>query len=262
MVLHLWKTHKFRKRLAWCGFEMLTCSIACLLAVAGAASAQLTLDGIRCGQLVCQLEEYCSPDTNRCAPCSVACNKTSHNYDAGLCIKECQGYLLDLRYMRRSEETHPPGDLSGVQRQAQTALIISAVALAILVLVLIIVCRGKFSWRYIKQKFQPAKNRVKQYPNDLTHHNPHAEMPKPKHELKLEIRNPDPAKRPQQPLNVRDLETRTSQTEKSQGATTPKTISTALSNRHPAEDTTLDFSYDNMGMNVTPPEQPATSHKF
>ncbi|KAF9417682.1 hypothetical protein HW555_005263 [Spodoptera exigua] len=214
--------------------------LACLLAVAGAASAQLTLDGIRCGQLVCQLEEYCSPDTNRCAPCSVACNKTSHNYDAGLCIKECQG----------------------VQRQAQTALIISAVALAILVLVLIIVCRGKFSWRYIKQKFQPAKNRVKQYPNDLTHHNPHAEMPKPKHELKLEIRNPDPAKRPQQPLNVRDLETRTSITEKSQGATTPKTISTALSNRHPAEDTTLDFSYDNMGMNVTPPEQPATSHKF
>lgn len=45
----------------------------------------------------------------------------------------------------------------GVQRQAQTALIISGVALAVLVLVLIIVCRGKFSWRYIKQKFQPAK---------------------------------------------------------------------------------------------------------
>lgn len=48
-------------------------------------------------------------------------------------------------------------DFEGVQRQAQTALIISAVALAILVLVLIIVCRGKFSWRYLKQKFQPAK---------------------------------------------------------------------------------------------------------
>lgn len=87
-------------------------------------------------------------------------------------------------------------------------------------------------------------------------------MPKPKHELKLEIRNPEPAKRPQQPLNARDLETRTSKTDNSQGATTPKTISTAISNRHPAEDTTLDFSYDNMGMNVTPPEQPATSHKF
>ncbi|XP_075991031.1 grindelwald [Anticarsia gemmatalis] len=234
--------------------------LACLLAVAGAASAQLSLDGIRCGQLVCQLEEYCSEETNRCAPCSVVCNKTSHNYDAGACVKECQGYLLDLRYLRRSEGMSPGGDYSSVERQAQTALIISGVALAIMVLILIIVCKGRLNWRCIKQKFQPS--RVKQYPNDLTHHNPHAEMPKPKHELKLEIRNPEPPKRAQQPLNVRDLETRTSQTEKSQGATTPKTISTALSNRHPAEDTTLDFSYDNMGMNVTPPEQPATSHKF
>ncbi|KAJ0183757.1 hypothetical protein K1T71_000180 [Dendrolimus kikuchii] len=171
-------------------------------------------------------------------------------------------YLLDLRYMRRSEEASPQTDLSSLRRQAQSALIVSGVALAVLLLILIIVCRGKVSWRYLKQKFQPSKNRVKQYPNDLTHHNPHAELPKPKHDLKLEIRNPEPPKRQNQPLNARDLEQRTSQTEKSQGATTPKTISTALSNRHPAEDTTLDFSYDNMGMNVTPPEQPAASHKF
>ncbi|XP_072931113.1 protein grindelwald [Epargyreus clarus] len=236
--------------------------LACLLALAGAASAQLTLDGIKCGQLTCQLEEYCSPETNRCAPCSIVCNKTDHNYDSGLCIKECQSYLFDLRYVRRSEESPPPADISSVQRQAQTALIVSGVALAVLVLILIIICRGKLSWRYFKQKFQPTKNRVKQYPTDLTHHNPHAEMPKPKHELKLEIRNPEPPKRNPQPLNVKDLETRTSQTDRSQGATTPKTISTAISNRHPAEDTTLDFSYDNMGMNVTPPEQPAASHKF
>lgn len=107
------------------------------------------------------------------------------------------------------------------------------------------------------------QNRVKQYPGDLTHHNPHAELPKPKPDLRLEIRNPEPPKRQnQQPLNVRDLDNRGTQTEKSQGATTPKTISTTLSNRHPAEDTTLDYTYDNMGMNVTPPQQPATSHRF
>lgn len=235
---------------------------ACLLAIVSAAAAQLTLDGIKCGQLTCQLDEYCSPETNRCAPCSVACNKSHHNYDSGLCIKECQGYLLDLRYMRKSENVAPPPDISSVQRQAQTALIVSSIAIAVILLFVIILCRGRLSWRYIKQKLQPSKNRVKQYPTDLTHHNPHAELPKPKPELKLEIRNPEPPKRQnQQPLNVRDLDART-QTERSQGATTPKTISTALSNRHPAEDTTLDFSYDNMGMNVTPPEQPAASHKF
>ncbi|KAI8430732.1 hypothetical protein MSG28_000916 [Choristoneura fumiferana] len=237
----------------------------CLLAVAGAASAQLVLDGVRCGQLLCQLDEYCSPETNRCAPCSIICNKTHHNYDSGMCIKECQGYLLDLRYMRRSQDSESSEDY-GTERifllRARAALIMSGVALAALLLVIILVCRSKFSWRYLKQKFQPTKNRVKQYPaTGLTHHNPHAEMPKPKPELKLDIPNPEPLKRPQ-PLNARDLETRTSQTEKSQGATTPKTMSTALSNRHPAEDTTLDFSYDNMGMNVTPPERTSATHKF
>ncbi|KAG6442865.1 protein grindelwald [Manduca sexta] len=234
--------------------------LAYLLAVAS-ASAQLTLDGIRCGQLTCQLDEYCSSETNRCAPCTTVCNKTHHNYDAGLCVKECQGYLLDLRYLRRSETSPPQNDMSSVQRQAQTALIVSGVALAVLVLVLIILCRGKVSWQYLKQKCQPSKNRVKQYPAELTHHNPHAES-NSKREFKLQIRDPAPSRRTSQPLNVKDLETRSSQTEKSQGALTPKTISTAISNRHPAEDTTLDFSYDNMGMNVTPPEQPAASHKF
>lgn len=236
--------------------------LACLLALAGVVSTQLTLDGPKCGQFTCQLEEYCSSEINRCAPCSVVCNKTDHNYDSGLCVKECQGYLLDLRYMRRSDAAKPPADVSSVQRQAQISLIISGVALAVLLIVLVIVCRGRLSWRYIKQKFQPTKNRVKQNPTDLTHYNPHAEMAKPRSDLKLEIRNSEPPKRNPQPLNVRDLDTRTSQTEKSQGPTTPKTMSTALSNRHPAEDTTLDFSYDNMGMNVTPPEQPAASHKF
>lgn len=70
--------------------------LACLLAMASAASAQLNIGSIRCGQLTCQLEEYCSPETNRCAPCSVVCNTTHHNHDSGLCVKECQGtpYLL------------------------------------------------------------------------------------------------------------------------------------------------------------------------
>lgn len=65
--------------------------LACLLAMASAASAQLNIGSIRCGQLTCQLEEYCSPETNRCAPCSVVCNTTHHNHDSGLCVKECQG---------------------------------------------------------------------------------------------------------------------------------------------------------------------------
>ncbi|KAM3968791.1 grindelwald isoform 2-T2 [Aphomia sociella] len=228
--------------------------IAGLLTVAGIASAQLTLDGVRCGQLSCNFDEYCSPDTNRCAPCNIVCNKTHHNYDSGLCVKECQGYLLDLRYLHNGHNAGPPavGDYNSVQHQAQAALIISVVSLAILVLILVILCRGKITWSYLKKKFQPAKHRVSNHPNaGITHHNPHAEMGRPKPELKLEMHNSNART---QVLNARDLEART-HTEKSQGATTPKTVSTSLNNRHPAEDSTLDFSYDNRALNVLPSEE-------
>ncbi|XP_068633935.1 protein grindelwald [Battus philenor] len=237
--------------------------IGCFVVLVGLASAELSLYTTSCGQLTCQFDEYCSPETNRCASCAVVCNNTHHNYDSTLCIKDCQGFLLDLRYLRRTEYEAPVFDASSAQRQARSALIVSGVALAVLLLILIIVCQGKFSWRTIKQRFQPPKNRIKNFPADLTHCNPHAELPKPKPELKLEIRNPEPPKRATaQPLNPKDLETRTSQTDRSQGATTPKTVNTAVSTRHPAEDTTLDFSYDNMGMNVTPSEQDTAAHRF
>ncbi|XP_053623946.1 protein grindelwald [Plodia interpunctella] len=225
------------------------CRLLPFLAMATMASAQLTLDGVKCGQLQCQFNEYCSRDTNRCAPCDVVCNKSHHNYDAGLCVQDCQNYLMDLRYLHNGGADSLK--LQGVQKQAQAALIISVVALALLVVILIIICRGRYSWAYLKKKFQHTKNRVNNHPAGLTHHNPHAEMVRPKPDTKLEIRNPD---RPQA-LNVRDLDTRTSQADRSQGAMTPKTVSTALSNRHPAEDTTLDFSYDNRALNVTPPER-------
>lgn len=64
-----------------------------LLALTSSAYGQLSLNGVKCGQLTCALGEYCSPETDRCAPCSDVCNKTHHNYDVGLCVKQCQGKL-------------------------------------------------------------------------------------------------------------------------------------------------------------------------
>ncbi|XP_059046224.1 protein grindelwald [Achroia grisella] len=225
------------------------------LAVVGVASAQIIFDGVKCGDYKCNFDQYCSANTNQCASCNTACNQSHHNYEAGLCAEKCQGYLLDLRYVRNDGNTASPAgnDYNSIRRQAQAALIISVVSLAVLVLILIIICRGKFTWSYLKQKFQPKKNRVNIHANaGITHCNPHAQMATAtKPDLKLEMRNAIPRT---QPLNVRDLDART-QTEKSQGATTPKTVSTSLNNRHPAEDTTLDFSYDNRALNVLPSEE-------
>ncbi|KAG7313426.1 hypothetical protein JYU34_000551 [Plutella xylostella] len=234
----------------------------CLLALAASASAQLTLTGVKCGQLKCAADDYCSPDTDRCAPCSDVCMKTGHNFDEGLCVKECQGYIHNMQY---PDVRMLVAGVESTRQQAHAALIISCVTLVAVVLIMAFLCtrllKEKFSLKYIRQKMA-FKNRVKQHPADLVHHNPHAELPKPKAELKLDIRNPEPPKRNIQPLNVRDLDNRTSQTEKSQGATTPKTMMTNLSNRHPAEDTTLDYSYDNRALNVTPPALASASHNF
>lgn len=47
-----------------------------------------------------------------------------------------------------------------------------------------------------------------------------------------------------------------------EGSTVP-TVSTPISNRYPAEDSTLDYSYDNAGLQVTPiNEKPRTESTF
>lgn len=65
--------------------------VACLLGLASSVYSQLTLTGVKCGQLTCALGEYCSPETSRCASCADVCNSSHHNYDSGFCVKECQG---------------------------------------------------------------------------------------------------------------------------------------------------------------------------
>lgn len=48
-------------------------------------------DGIKCGQLTCKKNEYCSEIENQCASCSTICDQKLHNYDAALCMESCQG---------------------------------------------------------------------------------------------------------------------------------------------------------------------------
>jgi hypothetical protein len=51
----------------------------------------LSLEGPRCGQLTCDLHQYCSQLASRCESCASICDETSHNYEQSLCTKSCQG---------------------------------------------------------------------------------------------------------------------------------------------------------------------------
>lgn len=50
----------------------------------------ITIGGVKCGEKVCKLSEYCSQFDNTCQPCQKICDKTSHNYEEAVCEKDCQ----------------------------------------------------------------------------------------------------------------------------------------------------------------------------
>lgn len=83
-------------------------------------------------------------------------------------------------------------------------------------------------------------------PEDLTHANPNTQSPK------VQLRNV-----PVRPLNQVNRESTVFSID---GASTIQTVSTPISTRYPAEDSTLSYSYDNAGLAITPtiPERPRT----
>lgn len=89
----------------------------------------------------------------------------------------------------------------------------------------------------------------KMAPEDLTHANPNTQSPK------VQLRMPN---RTQNQIN------RESTVFSIDGASTIQTVSTPISTRYPAEDSTLSYSYDNAALAVTPtiPERPRNEGAF
>uniref|UniRef100_A0A1B0DHY0 Uncharacterized protein n=2 Tax=Phlebotomus papatasi TaxID=29031 RepID=A0A1B0DHY0_PHLPP len=156
------------------------------------------------------------------------------------CHKSCQKYIYRKLYDKMN---HLSGEFQQLENRQTVILIIT---LVLLILFLIVHGlhflrwlhrRGYFSLKCVRF-FKSKSMKQKQCPVvDLTHANPNTQSPKLHIRTDL-ARNSASSKRDSTIFSV--------------DGSTIQTVSTPVSTRYPAEDSTLDYSYDNRGMTVTP----------
>ncbi|KAL1497086.1 hypothetical protein ABEB36_008103 [Hypothenemus hampei] len=181
----------------------------------------LSVNGTKCGQKRCQLNEYCSEFDTTCQPCSVVCDLFSKNKEEVLCERQCQDYLHDLRYVRRaSGEDELRVTVSKLSRMLTITL---TLVIFMLVVLAGLLCFQLYRWKVKKnitlatlkknlfKKSEPARDSTGNTNGD----------DKKMKDLRLEM--------PSRTINSDH---------------SPVTVSTSI-DRRPAEDSTLDYAYDN-----------------
>ncbi|KAK2583344.1 hypothetical protein KPH14_009343 [Odynerus spinipes] len=216
------------------------------LCVSSPIAANLSLQGNKCGQKLCKSTEYCSQFDTQCKPCSTICDPGDHNHQPEDCIRDCQEYLHDQRYALRTELSQYE-ELRGEVDRLRTLLIVTLTltCLAIIVIVYLLMkafvrwnkigsaIRNVFSKKWVKRTFQKATNNNK-VQDDVEAAATNAKQ----NGLKLSM--------PTISATVASTQDTTNSN------ATPNTTSTPLSRRHPSEDTTLDYAYDNPAMTPSP----------
>lgn len=172
---------------------------------------------------VCTLDEYCSPFSERCEKCEEICDATSHNFHQSDCNKYCPVY---------GKDDSLPAQIRAMKQKQDLIFI-----LILILLVIVIFSNGIKCIRWLKQKRCVAKILKK-----LT-----SKKEKNTKELNAgTIANV---------MNMHDTERPASQVFSVTGmeGSTVLTVTTPVSTRYPAEDsTTTEYSYDNAGLQVTP----------
>ncbi|XP_063988060.1 protein grindelwald [Diachasmimorpha longicaudata] len=213
-----------------------------------------TLDpaGTKCGQKRCTTTEYCSPYDTQCRPCTAACDTSSHNYQPEICVKDCQEFLHDQRYVLRRElggDSVSRG--SGQTTEIRIALVLSIISLVgVICLYLWTFVRGKRvkgAWK----KICGTKWTKKKINNNKIRDDVEAGPTKQQNVLKLTMPTISRSVAAASQGNGTNVST----------SSTPNTTSTPLSRRHPSEDTTLDYAYDNPAMTPSPETAPAKVKK-
>ncbi|KAJ8916244.1 hypothetical protein NQ315_016383 [Exocentrus adspersus] len=190
-----------------------------VVVVVSVVRCELTLGEVRCGQKNCKQWEYCSEFDKTCQPCKGVCDDSTHNFDRSLCEKDCQDYLHDQRYVRldgRNEDDDR--DLRNTVHRLSHMVTVTLTLVCLMLLVLASVfCFQLYRWKVPDDSSKP-KNNV-----------PATESKK--NELRLEM-----------PATI------------TQSDHSPVTVTTSIS-RRPAEDSTLDYAYDNPAMSGSPKER-------
>ncbi|CAK9832015.1 hypothetical protein ANTRET_LOCUS8916 [Anthophora retusa] len=259
-------------------------AIGSLLIARSAATAEL--EGVKCGDHLCAVFEYCSPHSKDCQPCSSVCDISSGKYDEGECMSDCRDYLRDKRYVLLKQYETLRGEVGRLWILAGISITVAVLSLlSTLYLFATRITRWQkmrdatartFAGKWVKRTANggstgsnqthqhhhnnnnsnnnnnnPGKNNQKQN----SHTQDDAELGMPKHTgLKLTMPTISASVAPSRHLeNGSGNGSATSSGSRSGiDNATPNTSSTTLSKRHPSEDTTLDYAYDNPAMTPSP----------
>ncbi|XP_018315157.1 protein grindelwald isoform X1 [Mycetomoellerius zeteki] len=226
--------------------------IVVLSVLANVLLADLDPRGTRCGEILCDISQYCSPFDLHCKPCADACNVTSHNYQPDECKKDCQFYLHDQRYTQRMDQSRQYDDLREEVEKLKYRFVITTILTCFSLLgMLYLLARTLIRWKRIQESLQTLFRRnikVKQANKNKVQDDVEAATNK-QNGLKLTI--PSISATVEQESKIEN--NNSSSNSNSNGInTTPNTTSTPLSRRHASEDTTLDYAYDNPAMTPSP----------
>ncbi|XP_066587923.1 protein grindelwald [Prorops nasuta] len=249
------KMTRIRKTSRTSGFLVLVLGLSVLRRI----DATLNPDGTKCGQKMCSTIEYCSPFDSQCKPCADICERSNHNFQPEICVKDCQEYLHDQRYVLRVDLSSYE-DLTDEVHRLKTLLSITLTLTCVAILaIMYLVGKAYFKWKTIKSACQRTfanKKWIKKATSKNKIRDDVETGVAKQNGLKLAMPTISATVAPPQ-VTGNNNGSSSSSSRNSSGSTnaskeTPNTSSTPLSRRHPSEDTTLDYAYDNPAMTPSP----------
>ncbi|KAF6197992.1 hypothetical protein GE061_007737 [Apolygus lucorum] len=194
------------------------------LAEAAAAGGLQLL--IKCGKhlgthddVFCSPYEYCSAHSTTCESCSAPCNQTGNNFDEEICVTYCQDFIHDKikRYSTTDDFHKATHDLQDTIENLRTLTALSLSLSVFLFLVMAVV--GGFFWLRHRRLMKKEQDLMDQKMTVTTIAN---------NNVCNDMKPPSSASNTVAPSVITDI--------------------TRLSSRRPEEDSTLEYAYDNQGM--------------
>ncbi|CAG9862814.1 unnamed protein product [Phyllotreta striolata] len=187
---------------------------------------------VKCGVRNCSLDQYCSDFGTTCESCAVICDPTGINFSKSTCEKSCQTYLHDIRYVSKNGGgSSGSNDLkSRVDKLSQLVSVSLSLTILMLLVLICFLCFQFYRWKdkknitlaSLKQKIFGKRTDESQRPNNVS------ELDVRKGDLKLDMPSSN----------------------MSHSEHSPVTVTTSIS-RRPAEDSTLDYAYDNPALTAS-----------
>ncbi|KAL3280956.1 hypothetical protein HHI36_004181 [Cryptolaemus montrouzieri] len=200
----------------------------------------ITVSGVQCGVKKCQIGDYCSDFEKQCRSCALICNINHHNFDENECNKNCQDYLHDSKYAQKDNASPSDGSLDKLKGEVQKLSHMVTITLTLVCFMFLVLT--------IVLGFQLYRWKIKK---NITLKNLKSMLFK-KPEAASDVRMEEASEKRQNSGNVKpdlrlDISNISTVSEHS-----PVTAITSISTRRPAEDSALDYAYDNHAMSASP----------